>query len=198
MSFEVIVPDGCAPGDEFLVETESGQQFHVTVPPDTFSGMAILVDLPAPNELLDVVVPDGCGPGDQFLVEHGELQFSVVVPEGLGPGSLMQVEVAAACTAAAPSAPAAAPSAAQSGASIPGAKDESDRPPKRPPITLSLGLIGGLELNLSLSACAKFKVGQQAAAPSRMALSSCRTDAHVPHLVRWRCIGLTARGQQRL
>jgi len=168
MSVEVIVPDGCLPGDQFLVETDDGGQFNVTVPLDAQAGMAILVDLPlSQHELVDVEVPDGCFPGDQFVVEHGDQQFNVIVPDGLSPGMMMQVEVPspdesgttapeAASGAAAPSAAAVRPG--RRGVSM--SLDEGEKPEKKAPLTLSLGLIGGLELNLSLSACAKYKADE--------------------------------------
>ena len=170
----MIVPDGCQSGDQFLVETEDGGQFNVTVPPDAHSGMAILVDLPVTQDLVDVVIPDGCGPGDEFLVEHNSQQFCVVVPDGLGPGMSMQVEVPAPEPSALEPSAVAGPGAyiaavtrtGRTGVSM--TMDEGAKPLKKPPLTLSLGLIGGLELNLSLSACAKFTVGQQVSCHSEL------------------------------
>lgn len=166
MLLEVVVPDNCNPGDQFLVETDDGCQFTVTVPHDAHAGMAILVDLPVMKELVDVVVPDGCEPGAQFFVEHGGQEFCVVVPDGIGPGMTMQVQVPKSQP------PSQTPSlfdASSTGESHPQAfsaldvsmSDRSTVLPKKPPLTLSLGLIGGLELKLSLAASAKYHVGDQ-------------------------------------
>jgi len=194
MSIEVVVPDGCAPGDHFLVETEDGGQFSVVVPPDGFSGMSLVVDLPdavsdrfsaRSGELplcVDVVVPDGCYPGDQFFVEHEGTQFCVDVPDGCGPGSSMQVEVPLASDAAGPSESRAVVAAENAAAKA--AADEVRSKQTRPAsitvdggpqeekpkgkLTMSLALVGGLSLNLALTAAAQFVVGEQ--------VEVCRTD----------------------
>jgi len=174
MSVEVIVPDGCQPGDQFLVQTEDGGEFNVVVPPDGFAGMALVVNLPdQPARLLvDVVVPDGCYPGDLFIVEHEGHQFNVEVPDGCGPGSAMQIEVPEgtaddaemvrkAIAAENAEAKAVADEVRLKQRTAPSITvDGEDEKPKSK-LTMSLSLVGGLSLNLSLTAAAKFQVGEQ-------------------------------------
>ncbi|KAL3909762.1 MAG: hypothetical protein SGPRY_009313 [Prymnesium sp.] len=169
MLVETLIPDGYGPGDEFLVETEDGRQFQVVVPPDTLPGMSVTIELSDPPALLDVLVPSGLVAGDEFLVEHEGAQFSVIVPEGCGPGSLMQVDVPSG--SAVPSLassrkqsfvieqPNASKEKGRAVEAVSAVTVEADRPKSK--LTLSLALMGGLCLNLKLSAKPKFYVGDQ-------------------------------------
>jgi hypothetical protein len=95
---EVLVPDGCGPGDEIYID-HMGSSLSVRVPEGVYAGQAMLVDLGGDTtvdecQLVDVVVPDGCGPGDLFIAEFAECgEFEVIVPDGCFAGTMIQVEL---------------------------------------------------------------------------------------------------------
>ncbi|KAL1512413.1 hypothetical protein AB1Y20_005669 [Prymnesium parvum] len=158
MAVEVIVPEGCAAGESFLVETDDGGTFSVLVPPDGYPGMPLLLELPDAQPL-EVIVPSGVFPGDSFLVEHAGETFSVEVPDGCEPGSPMRVDVPRAPPCVAESGEARA-SADGKGRPASLTVDATEEKPKGK-LALSLALFGGLSLNLSLDATARFHLGQQ-------------------------------------
>lgn len=99
MLVDACVPDGCLPGDPFLIEA-CGIQFEVTVPDNCTAGQLISVELDLPEETLEtavaspapnpsgssvsafeVVVPDGCEAGSPFLVDAAGQQFEVISSE---------------------------------------------------------------------------------------------------------------------
>jgi len=91
---EIVVPPGCSPGDEVVVEV-GGSQFFVTVPVGVAAGEVLPVSLPPrpmAQIVVQVVVPEGCWPGDVFLVSHDGVQFEVTTPDGAGPGMAVSVE----------------------------------------------------------------------------------------------------------
>mgnify|MGYP006145811185 CR=1 FL=1 len=91
---EIVVPPGCSPGDELVVEV-GGSQFFVTVPVGVAAGEVLPVSLPLrpmAQEVVEVVVPEGCWPGDVFLVSHDSMVFEVTTPDGAGPGMVVSVE----------------------------------------------------------------------------------------------------------
>lgn len=94
---DIIVPDNIFAGDAFLVEYR-GQQLAVSCPEGCGPGVAIQVEVPAPDaemeaRMLEVIIPQSLFPGDDFLVEFGGEQFSVVVPVGCSAGEPIVIEV---------------------------------------------------------------------------------------------------------
>jgi hypothetical protein len=59
---EVEVPDGCFPGDEFLVQTQEGQTLTVVVPPGGSPGTRLEVMLPALDAKRSLEVPPDASP----------------------------------------------------------------------------------------------------------------------------------------
>ena len=94
MELDVVVPPGCLPGSEVIVEAD-GTPFYVTIPPDIGEGDIFTVIVGAPQNEVQVTVPAGCASGASFLVAIAGTEFEVVVPEGCGPGSELTVQVPA-------------------------------------------------------------------------------------------------------
>ena len=101
-SVEIAVPDGCYPGDIFVVTGAEGQELEVAVPDGCGPGTLLSVDLPdaAPSngdaagetEQMIIEVPAGLSPGDVMAVSTawgGE--FEISVPDGVGPGDQIEV-----------------------------------------------------------------------------------------------------------
>ena len=96
----VVVPDGLAAGDEFIV-TAHGADFSVTVPEGAYGGHEIDLDLPLPEDSASasatqrvvVEVPDGVASGELFSVEFDGRIFEVTVPEGMLPGDEIEIEL---------------------------------------------------------------------------------------------------------
>ena len=100
----VVVPDGLAPGDEFVVSA-NGREFNVTVPDGVWGGVSIDLELPvaeAPGssasqhmQQVVVTVPDGVSAGQLFTVDFGGQLFEVTVPDGLVAGDELEIELPA-------------------------------------------------------------------------------------------------------
>eukprot|EP00931_Biecheleriopsis_adriatica_P098451 TRINITY_DN7240_c0_g1_i2.p1 TRINITY_DN7240_c0_g1~~TRINITY_DN7240_c0_g1_i2.p1 ORF type:complete len:2333 (+),score=612.73 TRINITY_DN7240_c0_g1_i2:51-7049(+) len=102
---DVIVPDGCKPGDCFLADVGS-REIVVTVPEGCGPGSLITLGIGTGSENnsvmksetgsvsgVEVIVPDGCNVGDNFKVEVRGKTFEVQVPPGCGPGSLVTLGI---------------------------------------------------------------------------------------------------------
>lgn len=94
---ELIVPDGVAEGEEFLIDFE-GQNLFVACPSGCGPGDPISIEVDAPTEGLpqavEVVVPDGVFPGMEFIIDLVDgNQVNIVCPEGCEPGSAIVVDV---------------------------------------------------------------------------------------------------------
>lgn len=91
----VVVPDGCYPGDEIVVTHRNREQFFVIIPEGVGPGDMMYVDVPVEQPALkvEVNVPAGCFAGDSFNVDWDGHTFAVVVPDGCGPEDLLTVDV---------------------------------------------------------------------------------------------------------
>lgn len=105
MLYEVVVPDGCVPGQVFQVQIGSSL-FNVTAPADCRAGDCFSTLLDATDEgttlggasvpdaptMLEVEIPPGCFAGDEFIVESPDGQtLAVVVPDDSAPGMWLQI-----------------------------------------------------------------------------------------------------------
>ena len=103
-SVEIVVPDGCSAGMDFLVEW-GGTSYNITVPDGVTAGQLLTIELPALQEETAAthstsgmqpvvfVVPDGCTPGMEFTVEWGGVSYTIAVPEGVWPGQPLTIEL---------------------------------------------------------------------------------------------------------
>ena len=74
-TIEAVVPDGCVPGEEFIVEWE-GSELAVMVPEDGYAGMLIEIDVGPPSDLGE---PETYEEAEE--IGFTELGFTELVPE---------------------------------------------------------------------------------------------------------------------
>lgn len=99
---QVMVPDGCYPGDQLTVEVD-GKIFNVEVPDGCHPGETFPVTAPNSDDSkrtnIKVVVPEWWSKGDDLAVEVAGVQFKVQVPEGarIGESFVTQMPSAEEC-----------------------------------------------------------------------------------------------------
>jgi len=181
----VVIPPGCYPGSEIIVDVVGEQELAVTVPEGCAPGEVLIVAVPAAGKgdeletggtLVDAIVPDNCAGGEEIIVDVGGRELTVVVPLGLKAGDLMEVVVPPAPPSPAGAPPSPAPDRQQHAPDSPAPATPSSlpqpAPPAKPPAPSALRAAAPapervLPAELSDSSdddegerCAKFAVGQ--------------------------------------
>ena len=118
MEYEVIAPEGCAPGEmiamDILADLRSLEGLDeqapsiILVSPDTGPGpvgsigsskgdleyeASVAESVATDASIVQITVPDGCQAGDTFFAAVHGLEFEILVPKGSNPGDVITLEV---------------------------------------------------------------------------------------------------------